>query len=171
MTAQPPATTEGHEPDGSRAAASRATALTRLAGPRASAIAIAAVCATAALYLGSAALDARHVRRAGQLGEQRRFTEAAAEARRAHSQPARARATLIEATALAELGDLAPAARAYADAARYDPSNWAIRRDWAVTLRRLGDGAGARRQMERALALNPRMELPAGFRHERRPKR
>ncbi len=44
-----------------------------------------------------------------------------------------------------------------------DPNNWQLRRDNAIVLLALGRRGAARRALERALELNPRMALPPGF--------
>lgn len=73
------------------------------------------------------------------------------------------RAAAIRARAHAARGDLAAAQRELRATLRRDPNSWLAHRDDAVVLLALGRRAAARRELERALALNPRMELPAGF--------
>jgi Flp pilus assembly protein TadD len=46
---------------------------------------------------------------------------------------------------------------------RFEPRDWAVRRDYARVLLALGRRADAQRQMAAALALNPRQSLPSGF--------
>lgn len=77
--------------------------------------------------------------------------------------PVETRSALLEARALATLERDAAAVGAYRRAARLDPNSWVIPYEAAIVLLRAGDRAGARRQMARALALNPRAQLPPGF--------
>ncbi len=56
------------------------------------------------------------------------------------------------------------AAAAFAAAVRHAPNDWVLQRDYAIVLRRLGQGPRASARMQRALALNPRMQVPRGFR-------
>lgn len=60
------------------------------------------------------------------------------------------------------------AATELAEAARRAPNDWLLQRDYAIALQRLGRRAPARARMQRAIALNPRMQLPRGFRAARR---
>lgn len=55
------------------------------------------------------------------------------------------------------------AATAFREAARRDPNNWVVQRDYAIVLLASGDRRRARERIRAALALNPRMPLPAGF--------
>ena len=73
------------------------------------------------------------------------------------------RAAAVRARAHAARGDAAAAHRELRAALRRDPNNWVLHRDDAVVLLALGRRSAARRAMHRALALNPRMELPPGF--------
>jgi Tfp pilus assembly protein PilF len=126
------------------------------------AIAVAAVCLVAAAYLIVAqrqASDLQHARdlaRAGHYGEAVHLAEGISGA---SSTGARA----VVAEALARSGGGAAADRAFARAVAADPTNWALRRDWAVLLYVDGRRGQARRQMEAALSLNPRMDLPTEF--------
>lgn len=61
------------------------------------------------------------------------------------------------------MGQLRAARAELQKAARRDPNNWVVQRDYAIVLLRLGERPKARARMRRALALNPRMLLPAGF--------
>jgi Flp pilus assembly protein TadD len=107
--------------------------------------------------------DAQRVRDANRSGLQRRYAQAAGAAHAVRGTPEGARARLVEAEALAALGRDAAASRAFGRAAQTDPNNWAIHRDWAVVLARLGRRIRAGSEMGRALALNPRMSVPPGF--------
>jgi Flp pilus assembly protein TadD len=121
------------------------------------------VCLLTAGYLFVSAREADVLRDANRLGLQGRYADALAQARRVSRPPADARAELVEAYALRELGRPVAASAAFARATRRDPGNWVIRRDWAVVLAQLGRQRQAGVQMARALALNPRMSLPPGF--------
>jgi Flp pilus assembly protein TadD len=48
-------------------------------------------------------------------------------------------------------------------ALRHDPNSWLLQRDDAIVLLALGRRLDARRALQRALALNPRMDIPPGF--------
>jgi len=126
------------------------------------AIAVAAVCLVAAAYLivgqrqASHLQHARDLARAGHYGEAVRLAEGISGA-----SATAARAVVAE--ALARSGGGAPADRAFARAVAANPTNWALRRDWAVLLYADGRRGQARRQMEAALSLNPRMDLPTEF--------
>ena len=73
------------------------------------------------------------------------------------------RASAVRGHAYFGLGQLRPARAALQKAARRDPNNWFLQRDYAIVLLRLGERPKARARMRRALALNPRMPLPPGF--------
>jgi Flp pilus assembly protein TadD len=126
------------------------------------------VCLLAATYFALERRDAERLRDANIAGAHGRFSQAVDASRAVKRAPAQARALLVEARAQRALGHRAAARRAFEQAARRDPNNWEIHRDWAILLSGLGDRAGAGRQMSRALSLNPRMTLPAGFVRARR---
>jgi tetratricopeptide (TPR) repeat protein len=136
----------------------------RIIRPRLAAIPLALACLAAALYLALASEDAARVDRANRLGESGRHADALAEARRVRRAPADARAAVVEAYALRELGRLRGAERAFARAVAHLPNDWALRRDHAAVLLALGDRESAAGEMARAAQLNPRMVLPDGFR-------
>ena len=121
-------------------------------------IAVAAACLVAAAYLMVAqrqASDLQHARdlaRAGHYGEAVRQAEGISGA-----SVTGARAVV------ARSGGGAAADRAFARAVAADPTNWALRRDWAVLLYVDGQRRRAAQQAETALSLNPRMELPTEF--------
>lgn len=94
---------------------------------------------------------------------QHRDPEAVAKAASVAHDPARFEALHTRALALARQNRFGSAASTFRAAAQLEPSDWTLRRDWALTLLRLGDRAAAQAQMSRALALNPRMQLPRGF--------
>ena len=123
----------------------------------------AALCLLVAGWLLLARADAEHVRRAAELGAAGRFRAAAAEAAAVHRRPAAAAAAVLQGRALADAGALRASAAAYARAARLEPRDWALRREYANVLLALGRRLDARAQMAASLALNPRQALPAGF--------
>ena len=121
------------------------------------------MCLLVAGWLLLARGDENHVRRAAQLGAQGRYRAAAAEAGQVHRRPAAAAAALLRGRALAGTRDFAASAAAYARAARLEPRDWTVRREYARVLLALGRRADARGQMAASLALNPRQSVPAGF--------
>jgi Flp pilus assembly protein TadD len=135
---------------------------------RLSATAAALACLLTAGYLGLHSRDESRVRRANELGSDNRLADAIREARRVSRAPASLRALAVEAKAATLLGDNRAAGRALVEALDRDPSNWQLHRDRAIVLLRTGDRRRARREMSRALALNPKMDLPRGFVRERR---
>jgi Flp pilus assembly protein TadD len=123
----------------------------------------AGVCLLIAGWLALARGDADHVRRAAQLGAAGDYRAAAAEAARVRRRPAAAGAGVLRGRALAGAHDFTASAAAYARAARMEPRDWALRREYARVLLAVGRRADARAQMAASLALNPRQSLPAGF--------
>lgn len=115
----------------------------------------------AALYLGISAQQASLVSDADELVAAGEPREALAKAHQASRFPAAADAQLVQAYALDQLGNYDGAAQAFERAAQREPENWIIHRDWAVALAAAGDEEGARREITRAVELNPRMEVPA----------
>jgi Flp pilus assembly protein TadD len=127
------------------------------------AAAAALACLLASGYLALQSSAESKVRRANELGSENRLTEAITEARRVSRAPAVLRALDVEAKAARLLGRLDLADRALADALERDPSNWRLHQDRAVILLQQARKELARREMSRALALNPKMKLPPGF--------
>ena len=129
---------------------------------------LAGACVVAAVYLWLSGIQAQRLTNSNRLGRAGDFGAALALARSVTMSPASAGAKLTEAYALQDLGNLAASDRAFRDASGADPSNWVIRRDWAVELAQAGDLDRARRQLREAVALNPKMLVPAslaGLRH------
>ncbi len=124
---------------------------------------VAVVCLLTAIYLGLQARDAATLRDANRLGLQGRYEQALREAQRVSRPPQRDRAALVQAYALRALGRPAAASAAFSAASQRDPGNWVIHRDWALVLSSLGRPAQARRELRRAVRLNPRMLAPAGL--------
>jgi Flp pilus assembly protein TadD len=104
-----------------------------------------------------ASTQARRLVEANRLGGAGQYAASLQEARQVTMTPASDRALLTEAYDLEDLGRLREADRAFARAAAADPSNWVIRRDWALELRREGQSRRARVQMRRAISLNPKL--------------
>jgi Flp pilus assembly protein TadD len=123
----------------------------------------AAICLLLAVWLLLARADESHVQRAARLGAAGDFRAAATEAARVRRRPAEAAAAVLRGRALAGAHDFESSAAAYARAARLEPRDWALRREYARVLLALGRRADARGQMAASLALNPRQSLPAGF--------
>ena len=73
------------------------------------------------------------------------------------------RAATLRGYAYRDSGRFEQARRAFQTAARRDPNNWVLQREYGSVLLRLGERVKARARMSRAKALNPRMVLPAGF--------
>lgn len=73
------------------------------------------------------------------------------------------RASAVRGYAYFGTGQLRRARAELQKAARRDPNNWVLQRDYAIVLLRLGERPKARARMRRAVALNPRMLLPPGF--------
>lgn len=77
------------------------------------------------------------------------------------------RAAALRGRAYFRTGRLRQARDAFQKAARRDPNNWVLQRDYALVLLAADERERARARMRRARALNPRMPLPAGFRPAR----
>lgn len=135
----------------------------RLASQRHATLAIAVACLSAGGYLALHHHDQNRVRTASELGAQSRYDEALAEARNVTRAPGERRALVIRAQAAQALGRHRAAIRLFSRAAERDPRNWSLHRDWAISLLALGDREAARRRLDLAGALNPRMPAPPGF--------
>lgn len=115
------------------------------------------------VYLLGSARDARRVDRASAMLAQQRYEAALAQADGVRAAPAGAVALNIRAHALAARGERFSALKAYRTAVERAPSDWELRRDWAVLLLSVGQRRSAAVQMGRALSLNPRLQIPEGF--------
>lgn len=73
------------------------------------------------------------------------------------------RAARVRGAAYFGSGRLPLAVAAMREAARRDPNNWLVQRDYAIVLLHSGELVRARARIRRARALNPRMALPPGF--------
>lgn len=125
---------------------------------------VALVAALTGIWLLAEYGHERDLERANAAGVRGDYRTALREARRARSGTTTSgRADAVAAYALLRLGRLAEASRSFAGAVDSDPTDWRLRRDWAQTLFVLGDRGGARAQLVRALALNPRLGVPPMF--------
>lgn len=125
----------------------------------------AALCLLAGWWLLETRADERALERANAAGLRGDFPTALREARDAAAGATTvSRARAVEAYALLRLHRPAAAVRAFGQAVASDPADWRVHRDLAQTLALLGRRDAARREIGRALALNPRMRLPALFR-------
>lgn len=135
----------------------------RLRSARATAAALAAVCLVVGVYLALGARDADRVRSANRLGIAGAYEQAIATAGHVTRAPATRDAVLVQAYAYLGLGRSRDAIAAFHRALRLDPKNWRIYRDLASTLLAAGARRSARIEMARALELDPKLVLPAGF--------
>jgi Flp pilus assembly protein TadD len=129
---------------------------------RLAAIAVAACCVVAGIYLLGAQRQAAHLQDARDLARAGQYA-AAARAAAGISGPSATAATGVAAEALPRGGGSPAADRAFARAVRVDPTDWTLWRDWAVLLYADGQRARARHQMEVASWLNPRIVVPPAF--------
>jgi Flp pilus assembly protein TadD len=120
----------------------------------------AGVCALAAVYFGVHYRDAVRLRSANELGHAGRYDEALQKAEAISHVPEAGRALLVQAYALVALHRDRDASTAFAAAARRDPDNWRVHRDWSLVLDRLGAHRRAVAERARAKSLNPRLLGP-----------
>ncbi len=126
-------------------------------------LALAAGCLACGAYLGLRGRDEARLEDANDLAAAGRYADAARAARRVDGAGVRSRAARLEGYALlsqrrAEEA-IAPLRRVLSD----EPNDWRVRRDIAFALALLGRRAEARREFERAVALNPRLQPLPGF--------
>jgi len=125
-------------------------------------VALALVCAVLGIYLAVSSRGEARLAEANIDLLAGRNTEALAELAGLEGE-AGARAETLRGYAYRNSGRLQHARKAFQIAARRDPNNWVLQREYAVVLLRLGERAKARARMSRARALNPRAPLPRGF--------
>lgn len=130
---------------------------------RPGAFATAAVCALLAVWLWDSGRSERTLQRANEAGLRGDYALAAREAGGITRGVTASRAHGVRAYAYAAQRKFGAAAREFRAALDGDPQNWRLRRDLGRVLLAVGDRRAAQAQMARALALNPRMALPAGF--------
>lgn len=129
---------------------------------------VALLCGALGLYLALAQGGEAKLRRAGEDVRAGRSAQALTELDGLAGQTS-GRAASLRGDAYFDQRQYARAAVAFSEAARRSPNDWTLQRDYAIVLRKLGRVAKARARMQRALALNPRMQLPLGFLPAQRP--
>jgi Flp pilus assembly protein TadD len=145
-------------------ASRRSTAASRpLAAQRIGALVAAFACLALGAYLALNQRDQSRLSDANRLGLERRYGRALAEARRVTRPPGTTRALLIRAYAAQALERHGDAAALFRRAAERHPRSWSLHRDWAISLRALGREREARKQLDVASTLNPRLAIPPGF--------
>jgi len=125
-------------------------------------VAVALVCASLGVYLAVSSHGESRLDHANAHLLAGRDAEALAELEGLEGETA-LRAAALRGRALRNSGRLEAAREELQTAARRDPNNWVLQREYAGVLLALGDRAKARARMSRAKALNPRMVLPPGF--------
>ena len=125
-------------------------------------LALAALCAAIGMYLALSRGGEARLKRAGEDVRAGRHEQALTELDGLGGQAA-GRAAALRGYAYVGRRQYERGAAELSAAARRAPNDWLAQRDYAIVLRRLGRRARARARMQRALALNPRMALPAGF--------
>ena len=130
--------------------------------PRIAVVALALLCLSLGVYLAvSSRQEGRLDRAAADLAAGRN-ADALRELEGLDGEAGR-RAAALRGRAYRNSGRLDAARREFQTAARRDPNNWVLQREYARVLLALGERAKARARMSRAKALNPRMVLPPGF--------
>ncbi|MDX6690401.1 MAG: hypothetical protein QOG15_1858 [Solirubrobacteraceae bacterium] len=132
------------------------------------ALAIAALAAALGIYLALSQGGEAKLKRAQDDVRVGRSAQALADLKGVDGQVS-GRAAAVRGYAYLMSGRDELAARQLDRAARNAPNDWQLQRDYAVVLRTLGRRAEARARMRRAVALNPLMALPPGFRRARAP--
>jgi Flp pilus assembly protein TadD len=125
-------------------------------------VAVALVCAALGVYLAISSRGEARLSRANADLIAGRNADALAELDGLGGEAGN-RAAALRGYAYRATGRLQQARRELQIAARRDPNNWVLQRDYATVLLRLGERSKARARMSRAKALNPRMPLPKGF--------
>lgn len=130
-------------------------------------IALAALCAAIGIYLALSQGGEAKLKRAGAYVRAGRHAQALAELDGLGGQAA-GRAAPLRGYAYIGRRQYQRGAAELSAAASRAPNDWVLQRDYAIVLRRLGRRTKATARMQRALALNPRMQLPSGFRAVKR---
>lgn len=127
---------------------------------RLSFLALALVCAALGTYLAVNSRVEARLERASADVSAGRHAQALSEL---DGLDASGRAARLRGAAYFGSGRLPRAVSAMRAAARRDPNNWLVQRDYAIVLLQSGERVRARARMRAARALNPRMALPPGF--------
>ena len=125
-------------------------------------VAVALVCASLGSYLALSSRGEARLDRANADVLAGRNAEALAELAGLDGETG-LRAAALRGRAYRNSGRLEAARREFQTAARRDPNNWVLQREYAGVLLTLGQRAKARARMSKAKALNPRMALAPGF--------
>lgn len=125
-------------------------------------VALAIVCAVVGVQLAASSADEGRLGRANAAVLAGRDDDALAELDGLDGEAGQ-RAEKLRAYAYLGKGELLRSRAAFQTAVRRDPNNWVLQRDYAVVLLRTGERARARARISKATALNPRIQLPAGF--------
>lgn len=123
---------------------------------------MALVCACLGAYLATSSRSEARLDRANAHVLAGRNAEALAELEGLGGETS-LRATAHRGRAYRNSGQLERARKEFQTAARRDPNNWVLQREYAEVLLALDQRVKARARMSRAKALNPRMTLPPGF--------
>ena len=124
--------------------------------------ALALLCLSLGLYLAVSSRAEGRLDRASENLVEGRTADALQELEALEGEAA-LRAAALRGRAYRNSGRLEEARREFQMAARRDPNNWVLQREYARVLLSIGERARARARMSRAKALNPRMVLPPGF--------
>ncbi len=127
-------------------------------------LAAALACVILAVFLTDQWRQERTLHRAGQALAAGRSAEATSLTQGLDHRSVRGRALRTAAAAALQRGDLVAAERELALAVAAAPNDWTVVLEHAVLLRRLGRREDAGRAFGVALALNPRLVPPEGFR-------
>lgn len=130
---------------------------------RRGALALALAAFSLAVYLGLAQRDHDHLRRASQLAVDGRYERALTEARKVDRAPAEGQALLLRARIAQTLGRHRPAVGLFESFVEREPRSWSARRDLAISLLAIGRRDAARREIEAAAELNPRLPALRGL--------
>lgn len=124
---------------------------------------LSAACLVLGVWLAAQSRDALQLRHANERGAGGDLHGALQLASQVRPGPYAGAADRTRAYALVRLGRDHAARTAFGAAIAHSPNDWVLRRDFAALLAGLGERLPARRQMERALALNPYAAVPPGF--------
>lgn len=132
-------------------------------------LAVAVLCGALGIYLALNHGGEASLQRAGEDVRAGRAAQALADLDGVDGQ-ASGRAAALRGYAYVQQRRYVRAVAELSTAAQRAPNDWLLQRDYAIVLGALGRRAKARARMQRALELNPRMQLPLGFRPVARPR-